>query len=177
MKRGRTIAGRREEVESESERMQARRQVRRKKKFSMLVGILFLAVIGLSAYLGFKEMANWREDTLGEVEGKEELQVTVPVVDEDKRGKISDRVRSYIAELEREFARKGYSVEKVILPAGMIRALYVDLEGKEMYFKINIDRGVEASVADVARMLKYVEERDLHPEYIDVRVEGKAYYK
>ena len=50
MRRGRTIVAERERAESESERMQARRQAHRKKKRSMLVGVLFLVVIGLSAY-------------------------------------------------------------------------------------------------------------------------------
>lgn len=43
---------------------------------------------------------------------------------------------------------------------------------------MNIDRSVEVSVEDAEKMLKYLDEHDLHPaEYIDVRLEGKAYYK
>ena len=108
----------------------------------------------------------------------EKLEVTVPVIDEDQRGQISERVRAYIAELEREFARKGYTVERVTLPTGMIRAIYVDLEGRDVFLKMNIDRSVEVSVEDAEKMLKYLDEHDLHPvEYVDVRLEGKAYYK
>lgn len=178
VKRGMTIVAERERAESESERMQARRQVRRKKKMSMLMGVLFLAVIGLSAYLGFRELEGRREAAMMESEKTERIEITVPVVDEDRRGQVSERVRSYIAELEREFARKGYTVERVTLPTGMIRAVYVDLEGREMFLKMNTDRGVEASVSDVEKILKYLDERDIHPaEYVDVRLEGKAYYK
>ena len=177
MRRGRTIVAERERAESESERMQARRQAHRKKKRSMLVGVLFLVVIGLSAYLGFRELENRREETLEQAKA-EKLEVTVPVIDEDQRGQISERVRAYIAELEREFARKGYTVERVTLPTGMIRAIYVDLEGGDVFLKMNIDRSVEVSVEDAEKMLKYLDEHDLHPaEYVDVRLEGKAYYK
>jgi len=177
MRRGRTIVAERERAESESERMQARRQAHRKKKRSVLMGLLFLAVVGLSAYLGFRELEGRREEEL-ELVAEEKLEVTVPVIDEDQRGQISERVRAYIAELEREFARKGYTVEQVTLPTGMIRAIYVDLEGRDVFLKMNIDRSVEASVADVEKMLKYLDGNGLHPaEYIDVRLEGKAYYK
>lgn len=177
VKRGMTIVAERERAESESERMQARRQAHRKKKMSFLMGVLFLAVIGLSAYLGFRELEGRREEALDSAVA-EKAEITVPVVDEDQRGQISERVRSYIAELEREFARRGYTVERVILPTGMIRAVYVDLEGREMFLKMNTDRAVEASVGDVEKMLKYLDEHDIHPaEYVDVRLEGKAYYK
>lgn len=177
MRRGRTIVAEREWVESDSERMQARKQAHRKRKASLLMGILFLMVIGLSAYLGFRELEGRREE-VAEKAVAERLEITVPVVDEDQRGQMSERVRAYIAELEREFARKGYTVERVTLPTGMIRAIYVDLEGRDIFLKMNTDRGVAASVEDVEKMLKYLDERDIHPtEYIDVRLEGKAYYK
>lgn len=177
MKKGRTIVAEREHAESESERMQARRQAHRRKKRSALMGVLFLAVIGLSAYLGFRELENRREETLDRSVA-EKLEVTVPVVDENGNSKISERVRLYIAELEREFARKGYTVERVTLPMGMIRAVYVDLEGKDVFLKMNIDRAVSVSVGDAEKMFKYIEEHGLHPnEYVDIRLEGKAYLK
>ncbi len=42
---------------------------------------------------------------------------------------------SYIAQLEQDFQDAGYRVAKVILPTGMSRELYVDLEGREEYYK------------------------------------------
>lgn len=45
------------------------------------------------------------------------------------------------------------------------------------YFKMNIDRGSGVSVEDAVKMVKYLSERDLHPSYVDVRVEGKAFYR
>lgn len=177
MKRGMTIVAERERAESESERMQARRQAHRKKKMSALMGVLFLAVIALSAYLGFRELEGRREETIEQAVA-ERMEIAVPVVDEDNRGQISERVRAYIAELEREFARKGYTVERVTLPTGMIRTVYVDLEGRDAFLKVDIDRGAQASVEDAERMLKYLDGQDIHPaEYVDVRIERKAYYK
>jgi len=156
--------------------MEARKHAHRKKKASMLMGVLFLAVIGLSMYLGFRELEGWREEELELVtEGK--LEVTVPVMDEDQRGQISERVRAYIAELEQEFAQQGMTVERVTLPTGMIRTIYVDLEGRDLFVKMDIEREVKPAVEDTKKMLQYLDERDIHPGYLDVRLEGKAYYK
>ncbi len=45
------------------------------------------------------------------------------------------------------------------------------------YFKMNIDRGSGVSVEDAVRMVKYLETRELAPAYVDVRVQGKAFYR
>ena len=71
----------------------------------------------------------------------------------------------------------GLKVTKVVLPTGKSRELYVDIEGVEAYFKVNIDRGTAVSAEDIERMARYLGEQDLHPSYVDVRIEGKAYYK
>ena len=44
-------------------------------------------------------------------------------------------------------------------------------------FKMNIDREPAVSAEDAKRMVNYVTERNIKPEYIDVRVKGKGYYK
>lgn len=87
------------------------------------------------------------------------------------------RMREYIIQLEEDFKVLGYTVTKVILPATTSRELYVDLAGETMYFKVSMDRGAAVTVEDAVRMMKYLREKDLHPEYVDVRIEGKAYYK
>lgn len=69
------------------------------------------------------------------------------------------------------------TVTKVILPTGASRALYVDIEGQEAYYKVDIDRDAATTAEDIERMSRYLAEKDLHPEYVDVRVEGRAYYK
>ena len=50
-----------------------------------------------------------------------------------------------------------------------------DFEG---YFKLSLDRGVGVSAEDMDRMVRYLKKQGfIGVEYVDLRVEGKAYYK
>lgn len=174
IRRGQTIVAERERAESESERMVARQKVRRKHVLSvLLVAALFLAIGGL-AYVGVSSMVQSKVQPKAPAE---EYEINAEVVDESGHTQVSSRVREYIGRLERDFAALGQRVERVVLPAGMSRTLYVDLAGEPTYFKVNMDRGSAVSAEDAKRMLDYLKEHDLHPEYVDVRVEGKGYYK
>ncbi len=176
MRAGQTIVAERERAESESERMQARKKAHRKKTTSIIMALLVMAIIGLVCYIAIKEFSEQHGQAAQE-RVTEDVRVNAQIIDEDNRGQISVRTKEYIAQLEQDFQDLGYRVTKVILPTGTSRELYVDLDGLETYFKVNIDRGTAVSAEDAKRMIKYLEERDLHPEYVDVRVEGKAYYK
>lgn len=175
MRLGQTIVAERERAESESARMQARKKAHRRQTTSILIVALMLAILGLVFYLGMKEI--WAPAELTNLETKNVYQIKAEVVDEDHRNQISTRVQTYIAELEQDLQKLGLKVTKVVLPTGKSRELYVDIEGVEAYFKVNIDRGTAVSVEDMERMVRYLREQDLHPEYVDVRIEGKAYYK
>lgn len=175
MRRGQTIVAERERAESDSERMQERKRVKRKHTTSTVVAILLLAVIGLLAYTTGKNFLE--EHGIGVQSQPEKYVLKAQVVDEDNRGQISTRIQDYMAQLEQDLADLGYTMTKVILPTGTSRELYVDLLGEETYLKVNIDRGTAVTAEDADRVLRYLKENDLHPAYVDVRVEGKAYYK
>lgn len=174
MNRGQTIVAEREYAESESERMQARKKLHRKRMRSVVVVALLLVILVLLLYMtgkGYvKEMSPIK--STNEVE----YEVKAKIIDEDNRGQISTRMRTYIAQLERDLHDLGYTVTQVVLPTGTSRELYVDLEGQKTYLKVNLDRGTAVTAEDADRVLKYLKERDLQPTYVDVRVEGKAYY-
>lgn len=174
MKRGRTIVAERERVESDSERIQARKRVRRKRIMAAaLVGAL-IVMVGWLALRGIKSVVGGYEMEPTETVAYE---IKAEIVDEDQGGQISTRVKNYIGQLEQDFQDSGQTVRRVVLPAGTSRELYVDLEGEEVYFKVNMDRDSAVTVEDAVRMLKYLEERDIKPEYVDVRIDGRAYYK
>lgn len=174
VKRGQTIVAERERAESDSERMQARKQLRRKRMRAVVSACLMLAILGLLAYSGAKELVGLGKP---ETEVVEEKKVTAEIVDESGRGQISARMREYIIQLEEDFRALGYTVTKVILPVNTSRELYIDLAGETTYFKVSMDRGAAVTAEDAERMLRYLRERELTPEYVDVRIEGKAYYK
>ncbi len=172
---GRTLAAERERAESESERMQARKKGRRKKTTSVILMLGMLGILGYLAYMGVGQIeGKWLEKENAEVETPE---VRAEIVDEDGRGQISARVKTYIGQLEEDFGDLGYQVTRVTLPSGMSRELLVNLAGVEGYVKINTDRGAAVSAEDAVRMVKYLQEKGVKAEYIDVRVEGKGYYK
>ena len=175
MRLGQTIVAERERAESESARMQARKKAHRRQTTSILIVALMLAILGLVFYIGMKEI--WAPDESMTSEVQVAYKIQAEVVDEDHRNQISTRVQNYIAELEQDLRSLGLRVTRVVLPTGKSRELYVDIEGSETYFKVNIDRGTAVSAEDIQRMIRYLDEQDLHPSYVDVRIEGKAYYK
>lgn len=174
MKKGRTIVAEREKAESDSERMQARKEQRKKQKKSTLIGVLILVVMGLIIYLIGSQLVKETNEPITEVPTYE---IRAEVIDEDNQEKISARTQAYISVLEADLADLGYKVVKVVLPTGMSRTLYVDLDGQKWYYKVDIDRGTAETAEDIARMTKYLSEKKLTPGYVDVRVPGKAVFK
>lgn len=172
---GRTIVAERERAESDSERMMARKKAHRKQKTSIIIVLLMAVVLGLAFYIGMDEFLNRREETT--TQEVEKIKITAQIVDEDNRGQISTRTRSYIAQLEQDLRELGYRVTKVTLPTGMSRELFVDLDGRPGYFKVNLDRATAVTAEDIDRMVRYLAEKEIVPEYVDVRIDGKAYYK
>ena len=173
MKLGQTIVAERERVESESERMRARKAQRRKRWTAVLAGVLMVAILGVLLLMGVRQLMTPSAEEAAETE----YQIQAEIVDEDNTGRISERARSYIEQLEQDVADLGYKVTRVTLPTGTSRELYVDLEGVEWFFKVTVDRDAAVTAEDMERMVRYLRERDLKPGYVDVRVEGKAFYK
>ncbi len=175
MNRGQTIVAERERAESDSERLQERKKIQRKRRNSVIFAILILVALGALAYTTGKNMVH--EYEAGTKSPEEEYTLKAEIVDEDNRGQVSTRTKNYVMQLERDFKDLGYTVTRVTLPTGTSRELYVDLAGEEVYFKVNTDRDTAVTVEDAVRVLKYLKEKDLHPQYVDVRIEGRAYYK
>lgn len=171
---GRTIVGEREYAESESERMQARKKVHRRRTTSVIIVFLMMVALGLMGYIGMKEMVKPVTETEPQVTPAD---VQAQIVDEDARGRISSRMMRYIAQLEGDLKDLGYTLKKVTLPTGKSRELYLDVEGSATFYKVNTDRETALVAEDIDRMARYLKVQNLTPEYVDVRIEGKAYYK
>ena len=172
MKRGQTIVAERERQESASERMLARKKLKNKRILSVIAVILILIILTILGIMGWQVL--FKEQVLSP-----EVEITIPeptveIVDEAGVG-VSNRVKEYIAWLEQDFKELGYTVTRVDLPRDKSRELLVSLDGYNGYIKMNIDRGTGVSVEDADRMIKYLNGGGF--EYIDVRVEGKGYYK
>ncbi len=69
-------------------------------------------------------------------------------------------------------------VKKVTIPAGIgSRSIEVQLEGKKYPIRMHIDRDPAAQVEDMRQAVEYFDAAGRTPEYIDIRVKGKAFYK
>lgn len=72
---------------------------------------------------------------------------------------------------------QGYVAQQVIIPTGTTRQVEVRLEGVPYPIKFSVDRPAGEQVEDMARSLQWLSGHGITPQYLDVRVSGKAFYK
>ena len=173
------------EKNEDSERDRVRRKGKRRRVFATLgVACLAGAVLWLFVVFGNNVVDYLEAEKEGNDEVREEYQLSVVIFDENtgknsksEKAEISERVKEYVAQFESDLKDLGYEVEKAVLPAGMIREVDIYVKGKKTYFKTNLDRGTAVEAEDLVRSLKYLQANELEPGYVDIRVEGKAFYK
>lgn len=89
--------------------------------------------------------------------------------------------RSFLHFLGRMVALLGESglgkVTEASLPPNTTREIDFKLEGRGYTIKTHTDRDPAQEVEDIKRVVGYLEQRSITPQYIDVRVSGRAYYK
>ena len=105
------------------------------------------------------------------------LTPTVDIVDENRSESVSSRVTEFVARLEQDAAQYGLEVDHVVLPFQKAREVRVYLKNHDEYFKMTIDRSSAVQAEDMSRMVQYLYKRNIDCEYVDLRVEGRAYYK
>ena len=71
----------------------------------------------------------------------------------------------------------GLAIEQALIPAGTTRQIEVRLAQHNYPIKLSLDRSVGEQVEDMQRAVAYFDARGQKPQYIDVRVSGKAYYR
>lgn len=89
----------------------------------------------------------------------------------------SNRFLSFVGRVVSLSSSSGYAVTEAILPEGTTRQLEVRLQGVVPLVKLSIDRPVAKQIEDMSRAVKYFNDRGQSPQYIDVRVSGKAFYR
>lgn len=67
-------------------------------------------------------------------------------------------------------------VQQVIIPPAT-KEVDLKLAGREYVIKTNTDRDPLQEAEDIANALKFFDQRGVKPQYVDVRVAHKAYYK
>lgn len=88
------------------------------------------------------------------------------------------RLLSFIGQIVATIDKQGVGrVEEVTIPIGTLRQLDVKLDSHTFRIKTQMDREVPEQVSDIVSALSYIDENQISPAYLDVRVEGRAYYR
>lgn len=177
---GRTIGEKREKLETANERAAARKKDKKKKTFRAAITIVGFLVLGIMLVLLAQTFIGRQGETKSDSGAIEEIhEPSIEILDEGApTEQISNRIRNYIGQAERDFRDLGYTPTRAVIPAGAIREVDFYLEGRPGYIKTIIDRGTAVSVEDADRMMRYLEENGIGDySYIDVRIDGKAYWK
>ena len=90
---------------------------------------------------------------------------------------MSNRFMSYIGQVIGLSESRNYRVRSIVIPEGMTRQIEVHIEGISYPVKFSSDRPAGEGVEDMARVLQWMKDRQLTPEYVDVRVSGRAFYR
>lgn len=69
------------------------------------------------------------------------------------------------------------AVDDVEIPIFTTREIDIKLKSDKTLYKLNIDRPVGRQAEDLMRAHRYFEQKNLSPEYADIRVGSKAYYR
>ena len=173
---GRTIAGDAffDERKAKLESLKQRKKTKRK-NVGVVVGTLLLVIlVGLV-------IGHYITELIAENEAKnvviQEPEPTVAIADENSGTDISVRVKEFVSRLEKDAKIEGYEVDRVVLPLNKVREIHVYIKKRNEYYKMTIDRGSAVQAEDMGRMIRYLDKKKIKAEYVDLRVEGKAYYK
>jgi len=182
VKVGRTIGEKREHLQTANERAAARKKDKKRQARRVtftILGFTILAVILVSLcffFVGSGEPA----PIAPPAEEPVSAEPTVQIIDEDATSdsRITNRMKSYIGQAEGDFRDANLKPAKVVIPTGSIRTIHFYLEDHPGYIKMTIDRPTAVSVEDAERMLRYLSDQGINDfEYIDVRIDGKAFWK
>lgn len=89
----------------------------------------------------------------------------------------STRFLSFIGKIVAAAKGRGYTITQAVLPAGTTREVAIHLANVAPEIRLSIDRGAGEQIEDMDRSLKYLASKGVTPQYIDVRIAGKAYYQ
>lgn len=174
---GRTIAG----ASHRSHSMTMERQALHKKRkwraiaFSFLI-LALMAAITLIVVSAVTEIERVRNEE-NAVRERQAITPTVPVIDENAGGELSSRTREFIVHLESDAKDYGFEIDHIVVPFQKARQLFVFVKEREEYYKVSLDRSSAMQAEDMGRMMSFLDENGVKCSYVDLRVEGRAYYK
>lgn len=101
----------------------------------------------------------------------------VSIDSDDITAIVSKRFLSFVGQVVSLAQTNGYTVTQAVLPVNTTRELDINLKESSVMVKLSIDRAVGEQIEDMSNALKYFIGHGQAPQYIDVRVSGRAFYK
>ena len=89
----------------------------------------------------------------------------------------SNRFLGFVGRTVGLAASQGIKVAQVIIPVSTTREVELRIEGASFPLKLTIDRPAGEQVEDIARALAWFKAQNKTPQYVDVRVSGRAFYQ
>ena len=89
----------------------------------------------------------------------------------------SSRFLAFVGTIVGDMREQGYTVTKASIPPLTTRQIEIQLKGVSHVLKMTIERSVGEQTEDAVRITKYLQKKSLSPKYVDVRVQGRAFYK
>ena len=89
----------------------------------------------------------------------------------------SNRFLGFVGQVVGLAKAQSYAVTQVIIPEATTRQVELRLKDVEYPIKFSVDRPAGEQVEDMTRAIQWMTARSIKPEYIDIRVSGKAYYR
>ncbi len=87
------------------------------------------------------------------------------------------RLLGFLGKIVSGAGERGYVVTRAVLPQDMTRQVDISIKDSSTRIKLSIDRGAGEQTEDMDRALRYTKSKNMNPEYIDVRIAGRAAYK
>lgn len=156
------------------EHIAARKKQQRKNAIIVFCVLVIIIAVGVVLYNYIAKKDAERRAALTE---KNPMTPTVSIIDENVGNNVSERVKIFVARLEADAKDYKIAVDHVVLPFQKAREVIVYFEGRKEYYRMTTERGSTVQIEDAERMMRYLDGKSLKPEYVDLRVEGKAYYK
>jgi hypothetical protein len=89
----------------------------------------------------------------------------------------SSRFLQFIGRTVDTATSRGLTIERAVIPSGATRQVELFASGHSYPIRMSLDRSVGEQVEDIERALKYFDEKGQSPQYVDVRVSGKVFYR
>lgn len=90
---------------------------------------------------------------------------------------INRQFLSFLGQAVSAFAQYKIKVSEATLPASTVRQVWFKVEGRATQVRMTVDRSAQSQVKQAVIALEYLGKTGSVPEYIDVRVDQRSFYK